>query len=114
MKPVVGTALAVALAASLTVIDGIVLARYEVGAVWGWLQAPVVVLAWLVPVAWWARRWAIAGFCLLATIAGLWGYFYLPPLAALIMAGIALTRSVRREAVAPWLSPDAAVSPPLR
>jgi hypothetical protein len=81
------------LAAILTVVDAVVLLRYDVDAVWARLQVPVVVLAWVAPFAWQRQQWTKAGLCLLATLAGLWGYFYLPPLAALVLAGVALYRA---------------------
>jgi hypothetical protein len=90
--PRLGAAVVTVLAATLTAVDAIVLSRYDVDAVWAWLQVPVLALAWVAPFAWVRRRWVTAGLCLLATLGGLWGYFYLPPLAALVMAVVAFWR----------------------
>ena len=83
------------LAAVLTATDLVVLLRYDIDAAWAWLQVPVVVLAWAAPWAWFRRRWALAGCCLLAMLGGLWGYLYVPPLVALVFAEVAFYRTVR-------------------
>ena len=88
-----GAAVAFVLAATLTAVDAVVLAREAIDPVWAWLQIPVIVLAWTVPSLWLRRRWAPAGLALLATLGGLWGYFYIPPLLALVLAGIAFWRA---------------------
>ena len=85
------------LAAALTATNLVVLVRYDIDAVWAWLQVPVVVLAWAAPWAWLHRRWLLAGCCLLAMLGGLWGYLYVPPLVALVFAGIAFSRTVRTD-----------------
>lgn len=96
-RPVTAGVLVTALlAVILTVTDLVVLAGYEVDPVWVWLQVPVLILAWSAPVAWLRRRWLLAGLGLLAMLGGLWGYLYLPPLAALVLAALALARAARR------------------
>jgi hypothetical protein len=84
------------LAAILTAMDVFVLAGYDINRVWAWLQVPVLILAWVAPIAWLTRRWLLAGLGLLAMLAGLWGYLYLPPLGALVLAGVAFHRAARR------------------
>lgn len=91
----VGASAVAVLAAVLTATDLVVLLRYDIDAVWAWLQVPVVVLAWAAPWAWFHQRWPLAGGCLLAMLGGLWGYLYVPPLVALVFAGIAFSRTVR-------------------
>jgi hypothetical protein len=89
------TVLVVVLAAILTATDVVVLHHHGIDRVWAWLQLPVLLMAWAAPFAWRAGRWVAAAICLLATLGGLWGYFYLPPLGALVVGGEAISRAVR-------------------
>lgn len=90
-----GAVVAGLLAVILTLTDVIVLRGYEIDPIWMWLQIPVVALAWMAPFAWWRRNWSLAGIGLVAMLGGLWGYLYLPPLAALVLAIVAFSREVR-------------------
>lgn len=90
-----GAAAVGALAGVLTVTDIVVLLRYDIDPAWALIQVPVLVLAWGALFAWLHRRWVLAGCGLLAMLGGLWGYLYVPPLLAVVLAAIAFSRAVR-------------------
>jgi hypothetical protein len=75
--------------------DLVVLLRDGVDPIWAWIQVPVIGFGVIAPVAWAQRRWLLAGAALLGTLGGLWGYFYVPPLAALALAMVAFSRAAQ-------------------
>jgi hypothetical protein len=68
---------------------------YSVPPAWAWLQLVVIAGAWGAVAAWARRRWTLAGIGLLLTLGGVWGYFYIPPLVALVLATVAFARAIR-------------------
>lgn len=68
---------------------------YTVAPGWAWFQLVVVAAAWGAVAEWATRRWVLAGVGLLLTLGGLWGYFYIPPLVALLLASVAFAKAVR-------------------
>jgi hypothetical protein len=89
------------LAVVLSITDAIVIAAYDIDLVWRVLQLPVVLSAWVAVFAWARRRWTLAGACLLITLGGLWGYLYIPPLVALVLAVVAFRRAARARPSVP-------------
>ena len=73
----------------------LVLSNYDVAPVLVVMQCLAVPGLWLAAFAWFRSKWLLAGVGLLAGLFGGWGYFYLPPLACLVLAGIAFWQ-VRR------------------
>jgi hypothetical protein len=96
-----GGAVGVALLAGVvTITDVVVLLRYDIAAAWALLQIPVLTLAWTGVFAWLRARWTFAGCCVVAMLGGLWGYLYVPPLVAVVLAGVAFSRAVRTNRLA--------------
>ena len=93
----VGFVLTVVVALVVTIWDAwfFLLSDYSVPAAWSWLQLVVVGAAWGAVAAWARGRWTLAGIGLLFALGGVWGYFYIPPFVALVLAGVAFARALR-------------------
>jgi hypothetical protein len=92
-----GLVFTVVVAVVVTVWDAwfFLVSDYSVPPAWAWLQLLVLAGAWGAVAAWMRRRWTLAGIGLSLTLGGVWGYFYIPPLVALVLAGVAFARAVR-------------------
>jgi hypothetical protein len=81
-------------AAGVVMSTVVIAAQYDLARVYLALQPVVVACAAVLAWAWREGRWLIAAATALLTIAAPWGYFYLGPLAALLLTGVAVRRGV--------------------
>lgn len=95
----VGFAFTLIVAVVVTLWDAwfFLVSDYTVPPAWALLQLIVVAGAWGAVAAWARHRWALAGVGLLLTLGGVWGYFYIPPLVALVLACVAFARALRSD-----------------